>query len=317
LAIRKQTTLHELRQGYLDTHGNGAIEANTLGTARIHLAHVERTLGKKFILSGLTLGSLQQHVERRRLDVSPITINKELDTFRSAWNWGLRMSWVDKPFPSNGVVYPKTDEKLPFMNWAEITRRIKAGAEAGLLWECLYLETKEIKAFLTHAATRKAPDWVYPMIATAAHTGARRSELIRALHEDVDFRAGVLTIREKKRARGVRTTRRVPISAPLAKVLKDWSADRNGRAYLFGPGDQPLSVQAVHKALVRILNKSKWSVIKGWHVLRHSFISACAAQGVDQRFIDEWVGHCSEAMRRRYRHLYPSVQKAAIKRVFG
>jgi len=66
-----------------------------------------------------------------------------------------------------------------------------------------------------------------------------------------------------------------------------------------------------------VLDESKWCVIKGWHVLRHSFISACAAKAIDQRFIDEWVGHCSEAMRRRYRHLYPSVQAAAINRVFG
>lgn len=30
LAIRKQTTLQELRTGYLETHGNGAIEKNML-----------------------------------------------------------------------------------------------------------------------------------------------------------------------------------------------------------------------------------------------------------------------------------------------
>lgn len=313
----KQTTLHELREAYLATHGNGAIESNTLTTARIHLAHIETTLGKKFLLSGLTLGKLQEHIKRRQDDVAAVTIKKELDTFRSAWNWGLRMKWVDQPFPSKGLVYPKTDEKLPFMTTAEIKRRIKAGGDEALLWECLYLDTRELKALLAHVRGRKAPAWVYPMVATAAYTGARRSELIRARLEDLDLKAGVLTIREKKRARGSRTTRRVPISAPLAAVLKEWVAQRQRRPTLFANGDDPLSVQAVQKALGRVLNDSKWSVIKGWHVLRHSFISACAAKGVDQRFVDEWVGHCSEAMRLRYRHLYPSVQAAAIGRVFG
>ena len=36
---------------------------------------------------------------------------------------------------------------------------------------------------------------------------------------------------------------------------------------------------------------SPWSVLRGYHVLRHSFISACASKGIDQRLLDEWVGH--------------------------
>ena len=34
------------------------------------------------------------------------------------------------------------------------------------------------------------------------------------------------------------------------------------------------------------------------------------AAGVDQRLIDDWVGHTTEEMRRRYRHLIPSVQES-------
>ena len=40
-------------------------------------------------------------------------------------------------------------------------------------------------------------------------------------------------------------------------------------------------------------------------------------QGVDQRIIDELVGHQTEAMRRRYRHLYPQTVADAVKQVFG
>jgi len=28
-----------------------------------------------------------------------------------------------------------------------------------------------------------------------------------------------------------------------------------------------------------------WEVLRGWHVLRHSFISNCASRGVDQRLL--------------------------------
>src|ERR1019366_8613234 len=51
----------------------------------------------------------------------------------------------------------------------------------------------------------------------------------------------------------------------------------------------------------------------GLHTLRHSFISACASKGVDQRRVQEWAGHMNEATSKRYRHLYPSTQQEAIK----
>ena len=40
-----------------------------------------------------------------------------------------------------------------------------------------------------------AASWA--MCVIAAHTGARRSEMIRAERQDVDFEAGIITIREK------------------------------------------------------------------------------------------------------------------------
>jgi site-specific recombinase XerD len=55
----------------------------------------------------------------------------------------------------------------------------------------------------------------------------------------------------------------------------------------------------------------------GWHVLRHSMISALAARGIDQRIINELAGHTTEAMARRYRHLIPNLKESAIKTVFG
>jgi integrase len=72
----------------------------------------------------------------------------------------------------------------------------------------------------------------------------------------------------------------------------------------------------VHDHLRRVLRGSKWDVLRGFHTLRHSFISACASRGVDQRLIDEWVGHQTEEQRQRYRHLFPSVQQAAIESIF-
>ncbi len=153
--------------------------------------------------------------------------------------------------------------------------------------------------------------------------------MIRAERQDVDFDAGIITIREKKRVRGKVTTRRAPMSSRLKEAL---AALPLVNGLLFGN----LSVQAVQKAFMRVVGKhaggaknaarkarkeakrrTKWSVLKGYHVLRHSIISALANKGIDQRIIDELVGHQTEAMRRRYRHLYPQTVADAIKQVFG
>ena len=57
-------------------------------------------------------------------------------------------------------------------------------------------------------------------------------------------------------------------------------------------------------------------MIKGWHVLRHSFASNCAAKGIDQRLIDSWLGHTTE-ISKRYLHLIPSNEQNALNTVFG
>ncbi len=68
------------------------------------------------------------------------------------------------------------------------------------------------------------------------------------------------------------------------------------------PGPEPLTVGECHIHFKKTLARSKWSVVKGLHTLRHSVASCLAAAGVDQRIIDDMLGHVTEEMRRRYRH---------------
>jgi integrase len=119
------------------------------------------------------------------------------------------------------------------------------------------------------------------------------------------------------------------MSALLEQVLREWLAQHPGGQMLFchqlqvvrskkrrtEPG--PLTRNEANDHFKRTVAGSKWSVLRGWHVLRHSFVSNCAARGVDQRMIDEWVGHQTEEMRKRYRHLFPDQQRRAIRSVFG
>ena len=71
-----------------------------------------------------------------------------------------------------------------------------------------------------------------------------------------------------------------------------------------------------HIHFKRTTSGSPWSVARGYHTLRHSFISASASRGVDQRLIREWVGHLTAQAHESYMSLYPSVQNNAIGSVF-
>ncbi len=335
VSVRPETTTaRQLIDHYLQTHANGTVEENSLGTSRTHLNQFAVTVGERFRVQGLTLLNLQEHVERRRKKgVAPVTLKKEIATVRACWNWAVHGGLLKGAFPGRGLRFPKEEEKEPFRTFAEIEAIIAAEKpdddKKAAPWEGLYLTRPEIEEFLEHVRRNATLPWVFPMVAFAAYTGARRSEILRALVTDVDLTGGVVTVREKKRLKGKRSTRTAPITPKLADTLRGWlavrpecpplscQAQRVTRSKTKRDGPTAVTKDEAHDHFKRTVADSKWQAMRGYHVLRHSFISTLASEGVDQRVIDEVVGHQSEEQRKRYRHLYPGVMKEAITRVFG
>jgi integrase len=327
-------TARQLFDQYLKTHGNGTIEASSLKTATTHLNQVAGSLGDRFRIQALAVLHLQEHVDRRRKKgLAAVTLKKEIATLRACWNWAAHGGLLKGAFPARGLRFPKEEEQEPFRTFAEIEAIIAAekpdDERREALWQALYLTRPELEAFLAHVRQNATLPWVYPMVVFAAYTGARRSEMLRALASDVDLSGGVVTIREKKRVVGKRSTRTAPITPRLAEAIREWLAMRPESPFLFCQAekvsrsrtrrDGPTAVtkDEAHDHFKRAISGSKWASLRGYHVLRHSFISALASEGVDQRVIDEIVGHQSEEQRKRYRHLYPRVMRDAISRVFG
>ena len=160
------------------------------------------------------------------------------------------------------------------------------------------------------------PCEVYPMFVLAAHTGARRNEIMRSEVTDFDLTASSVQLRELKRTRGKRTMRRVPLTGRLQRAMRGWRVGVKGRS-TFSVEGEPLDVEEASRHFTQTLAGSRWNKIRGWHVFRHSFISNCASQSIDQRMIDAWTGHQTEEMRKRYRHLFPNVQEVALQSVSG
>ncbi len=348
-------SLARLRDEYLALHDN-ILDATTIANMRSHWKRLARWIDDSTLLDSVQLATLQKYVmDRVGEGVEGATAKKEIITLRTCWNWAVRMDMLARAFPNKGLRFPKGEEKPPFMTIAEAKRRIKSG-ESEKLWESVFLTKAEIEQFLGTVKTQAAYPWIYPMFCCAAYTGARRSELLRIRVADVDLEAGTVLIREKKRRRDVKeSTRRVPLSPFLKQTLTEWLSTRPEGPVLFchsgivprsrkrsrttghqsGPNRKSTSAGRAESVKEReqvpaipltnteashhfrwTLANTAWEKLSGWHVLRHSFISNCAAAGVDQRLIDDWVGHTTEEMRRRYRHLIPSVEQQAIKLAF-
>jgi hypothetical protein len=103
-------------------------------------------LKPKTFIQSISAVQLQQYVGARLSEVRkggrPVaaeTVRKEVATFRIVWNWGVRQRILESTAPIAGLVYPKRDEKPPFMTWTEIERTItrnKLPAHAAKrLWE--------------------------------------------------------------------------------------------------------------------------------------------------------------------------------------
>jgi len=339
LAAHENRTVQEPLRLYLQSLPDGAKEHTTLRTEQTHVSHLLRYLPGSRLAQTVTTADMQMYVDKRvkvryrGKRIRPETVRKEVATFRVIWNWALARGIVCGPSPSRDLQYPKSEQKPPFMTWDDIERIERRGGltaeEKKGLWECLFLHADEIQDMLDDVRQRARHAFVFPMFVFAAHTGARRSEILRSQVDDVDFAGRSMLIREKKRSRDKSLTyRRVQMSDLLVKALKEWFSDHPGGPWTIcaplvvsrgkaRPVGVPLTPSEAHDHFKRTLSDSKWSRIRGFHVLRHSFASNLAAAGVDQRIIDEWMGHQTDEMRKRYRHLFPDQQQKVIDSVFG
>jgi integrase len=332
-------TLDELLTTYQQSIPAGAKAETTLKTEELHIAHLRKGLSKSKPAQSVTTADMQRYIEKRLHDtyrgrlIRPETVRKEVATFRAIWNWAAMLGHVVGPSPTKGLKYPKTEQKPPFMTFGDIAKIVQRGGfdgeEEARLWERLFLTSSEVSEVLEHVRKNADHDFILPMFVFVAHTGARRSEILRAQIDDFDFKSKTVLIREKKRSHAKSLGfRRVHMSNLLIKTMQEWFARHPGGQHaicepikiLRGKTREigvPVTRTEAHDHFKRTLADSKWSKIRGFHVFRHSFASNLAAAGVDQRIIDEWLGHQTEEMRHRYRHLLPDQQQSAIDLVFG
>ncbi len=336
--VAKGLSIERLFKMYFDAFLKESIEENSFSMLQTHRNNLERLIGKRTSVATFGTGDIQKYVDKRskepgrRGPIKPVTIRKEVTTLSTIFRWAVSNGYLKAAPEKKEIRYPKGKQKPPFQTWEEIERKINRGGlsedQVAELWECLFLDISQIAELLEHVKQHARHDFIYPAFAFAAHTGARRSEVARSQVSDIDFESEMITIRELKRVRGMESTRRVPMSPFLKQVLADWLKKHPGGQMTFCMPEyvcfskkereigSQLTPDEMHDHFERTLAGDKWEVLHGWHTLRHSFCSNCASAGVEQRIINEWVGHQTDDMVRRYRHLFPNKQRQAIQSVF-
>lgn len=309
-------------------------QETTISGEMIHISHLKRILGANTILQQIDLESLKRYRRRRNQQqhherhITDATVKKELVTFRQIWCWAKDHDYVTESCPLVGenrrwrIQFEKQAEKEKFRTWEEIERRINRGGlsaeEIAELWEGLYLDQSQVADLLDHVKENARHDFIYPMFAFTAYTGARRSEIIRSRIDDIQFDSNQILIREKKRRKDKsETTRLVPLHPKLRITLEAWFKVHPGGSFTIQcpkvmPFTKPLTQ---FKGLTpgqadwhfdKPLDRSRWSVIRGFHVLRHSFGSNLTRSGkVPSDVVAKWMGHTTMEMRELYQHLFP------------
>ena len=317
-------------------------EPSTIAGERIHTDHLLRLIGEKTLIASISSDTLQKYAAKRCKEkgqrgrtLSAETVRKEFRTFAQVWSMARTKGYVTGASPTRAVKLDLLDERPPFRTWGEIETIVKRGnlsdEEQREYWDCVFLDEKQVLEFVDHVEKKAEHPFLYAALAFAAFTGARRSEIIRSKIEDWDLAHGVVKIREKKGSRKNKTTfREVNIHPKLKAIMTEWFKIHPGGVYtIVVPANLPrsrtkksqpdvLTPNQAQDHFQRVVAGSKWKVLKGWHVLRHSFCSNCARRGVPDAIIDAWMGHRGdEAIKKRYRHLFPSDKQSFMEKLFN
>ena len=236
-------------------------------------------------LSRITPATLERYKIKRVGDgVSPRTINYELQILSVMFKLAMRLGHA-RLNPVREVERLSEDRRPP-----------------------RYLTTDEVSRLLEAARDH----YLYPLIVCALHTGMRKSELFHLQWSDVDFDSNVITIQSKTDWKTKnRRYRTVEMTAVLQDVLR---ANHDVRLpavdNVFTYDGRPLA-WTVKRSLATLSRRAGIERVS-LHVLRHTFASHLAMQGVPLMHIQQLLGHSDYATTLIYAHISHESHKGQV-----
>ncbi len=163
-----------------------------------------------------------------------------------------------------------------------------------------FLESEEVVRLLSAAEGTH----LYPLIATAIHTGLRHKELVFLEWEDIEWKRNLIYLRNKP-DRGMTLKSYQERTVPLRKQLRDILLPRardKGWCFLNAKGKQYTSRLEHNFNKIRDAAGIVDCTIK---TLRDTFASHLVMAGVSIFKVSQWLGHASIKTTMIYPHLSP------------
>lgn len=159
----------------------------------------------------------------------------------------------------------------------------------------------------TRLMNASAPDF-RPLVQAALLTGARYGELIAMDCDDYNADAGTVSVFESKSGK----TRHIPLNDEGALLFSQLTAGQKGKIFLKANGE-PWGQWQQARPLAAAAEAARIEDVT-FHILRHTYGSALAMQGVPMSVIANALGHSSTNMtEKHYAHLSPSYVAETIR----
>jgi integrase len=270
------------------------------------------------VITRSTVAAFVKHLERTTSKrtgkaLSPKSIHNYAGVLSGVLSYAVREGWIASS-PMTGVVLPALEQDDDVIHhdevlWTDDVRRLVAAVPAG-----------------PYAVLDRA------LITVAAQAGLRRGELLGLRWVDADLGARRLRVfrqiarGDRIRAPKGRKGRSVPMAPDVVAALLEL------RTVSRFTGDEDLIFGDVHtgKRLAWTPFRDRYRAATAAaeldverfghiHSLRHSFASELARAGTPEARIQEWAGHASPQITRRYLHFSPAsdADLAAVDAAFG
>ncbi len=269
--------------------------ASTIERKEVAALHLLKFFGSR-TLRGINAGHVETYVKERMTSAAkprPATVNWERSLLSGVLNAAFRRGFID--------VNP--------------VARVRPMHEDNAL--DLWLKPEQVDLILEKA---EAWAWVRPFIVLAVHTGMREGELAELAWENLSHSPGWIRVGQDSKSHKARF---IPVNKAVKEVLKHQSrfiADGKALPWVFVNPRRKKAYKGAsiyhdfckaRKLAAEELAKrgdaegARDVAAATFHTLRHTFASWAIQAGIPLAEVQQYLGHSSDHLTRRYAHLAP------------
>lgn len=226
----------------------------------------------------------------RKKELTPRSIRLKLSAISRFYTFGRKQKWLTTN-PTQGIIPPKTEKKLPS-----------------------YLQTAEINAlFRLPELLSGSPEALLDkaLLELLYGSGLRISEALQLTIASLPPSNGSIRVMGKGGKERI-----VPLTKECIIALQNYSAIRpknNQSAFFLNAKGLPLSANQAYRRVHRLLSLISDCKQKSPHTLRHTFATHLLDEGADIAAVSELLGHASLSSTQVYTHVSVERLKAAYK----